>query len=173
MRNGAALEYWQGEAIPMGGRAATSLNSEEPAMLGAARRWRRSDTDAFSWRLAGTAQRSHRLADAQDAVVVEPPPAECEVVRPVQEKAGDLPGMAYDGLVCLLMGLVRLYQLTLSPFVGGQCRFHPTCSHYALRALASHGPFRGTWLAVKRLSKCHPFHPGGIDPPPMPPHRDG
>ncbi len=65
-----------------------------------------------------------------------------------------------------LMGLVRLYQLTLSPFVGGQCRFYPTCSNYALQALESHGVLRGSWLALKRLLKCHPFHPGGVDLPP-------
>jgi len=61
---------------------------------------------------------------------------------------------------------IRAYQLTLSPFVGHQCRFHPTCSHYALAALASPGPVQGTWLGLRRLSKCHPFHPGGFDPPP-------
>ena len=66
----------------------------------------------------------------------------------------------------LLMGMIRLYQLTLSPFIGGQCRFHPTCSNYAMDALASHGPLKGSWLALRRLLKCHPFHPGGFDPPP-------
>ena len=66
----------------------------------------------------------------------------------------------------LFMGAVRLYQITLSPFLGGQCRFHPTCSNYALQALESHGPGKGAWLALKRLLKCHPYHPGGFDPPP-------
>ncbi len=65
-----------------------------------------------------------------------------------------------------LMGIVRLYQLTLSPFMGGQCRFYPSCSNYALDALESHGPLKGSWLALQRLLKCHPFHPGGFDPPP-------
>ena len=72
-----------------------------------------------------------------------------------------------SGLTRLLMGAVRLYQIILSPFFGGQCRFHPTCSTYALHALESHGPLRGTGLALKRLLKCHPFHPGGFDPPPQ------
>jgi uncharacterized protein len=62
-----------------------------------------------------------------------------------------------------LRGLVRLYQCTLSPFIGNQCRFHPTCSAYALEALEQHGALRGSWLTLRRLSKCHPFHPGGFD----------
>jgi uncharacterized protein len=62
--------------------------------------------------------------------------------------------------------LIRLYQLTLSPFIGRSCRFYPTCSNYALEAIHTHGTLRGSWLALRRLSKCHPFHPGGYDPPP-------
>jgi putative membrane protein insertion efficiency factor len=62
--------------------------------------------------------------------------------------------------------LIRLYQWTLSPFLGRSCRFYPTCSNYALEAIHTHGTWRGGWLALKRLSKCHPFHPGGYDPPP-------
>ena len=64
-------------------------------------------------------------------------------------------------------GCIRAYQLTLSPFIGHQCRFYPTCSNYALAALDSRGPLEGAWLALRRLSKCHPFHPGGFDPPPV------
>ena len=64
------------------------------------------------------------------------------------------------------MGLVRLYQITLGPYLGGQCRFHPTCSHYALDALENQGPLKGSWLALTRLLKCHPLHPGGFDPAP-------
>ncbi len=63
-----------------------------------------------------------------------------------------------------LKGFVRVYQVTLSPFIGQQCRFEPTCSHYALQALEAHGALRGSWLAVKRVARCHPFHPGGFDP---------
>ena len=73
---------------------------------------------------------------------------------------------ASRAVAAVLMGMVRLYQITLSPYIGGQCRFHPTCSNYALDALANHGPLRGSWLALKRLLKCHPFHPGGFDPAP-------
>lgn len=66
----------------------------------------------------------------------------------------------------LLLWLVRLYQLTLSPFIGNQCRFHPTCSHYAMEAIQQHGPWRGSWLAATRLGRCHPFAAGGVDPVP-------
>jgi len=70
------------------------------------------------------------------------------------------------GATRLLMRAVRAYQVSLSPLLGAQCRFHPTCSNYALLALERHGPIKGAWLALRRLLKCHPFHPGGIDPPP-------
>ena len=63
----------------------------------------------------------------------------------------------------LALASIRVYQLTLSPLIGGQCRFYPTCSHYAIEAIRTHGAWRGTALAVKRLAKCHPFHPGGVD----------
>jgi len=63
----------------------------------------------------------------------------------------------------LFIGLVRLYQLTLSPWLGQHCRFHPTCSAYCIEALRQHGALRGLWLGIKRLAKCHPFHPGGVD----------
>lgn len=65
----------------------------------------------------------------------------------------------------LLIGLVRIYQWTLSPLVGRQCRFHPTCSHYFIGAVQKYGAVWGTWRGVRRILRCHPFHPGGIDPP--------
>jgi putative membrane protein insertion efficiency factor len=68
----------------------------------------------------------------------------------------------------LLLGLIRGYQLTLSPFIGQHCRFTPSCSHYAAEAIRVHGPARGSWLAVKRIGRCHPFCEGGIDPVPPP-----
>lgn len=64
------------------------------------------------------------------------------------------------------LAVIRLYQLTLSPYVGGQCRFHPTCSRYAMEAIERHGLVRGCGLAAARLARCHPFHPGGVDPVP-------
>ncbi|MCW5772451.1 MAG: membrane protein insertion efficiency factor YidD [Rhodospirillaceae bacterium] len=66
----------------------------------------------------------------------------------------------------LLRGLVRLYQFTLSPLLGRQCRFLPTCSHYALEALERHGAAKGGWLALRRFLRCHPFATAGYDPVP-------
>ena len=71
-------------------------------------------------------------------------------------------------IVKLLLVLIRLYQLTLSPLLGPVCRFEPSCSRYAYACLRDHGFFRGAWLSIVRLGKCHPFHPGGFDPPPPP-----
>ena len=68
----------------------------------------------------------------------------------------------------LLILLIRAYQIVLSPFLGNVCRFHPSCSRYSLRCIELHGAVRGSWLTVKRLSRCHPFHLGGYDPPPLP-----
>lgn len=66
----------------------------------------------------------------------------------------------------LLLGLIQVYRYALSPFLGQRCRFHPSCSAYAAEALTRYGPLRGTWLAIKRVLRCHPFHPGGHDPVP-------
>ncbi|MFH0879045.1 MAG: membrane protein insertion efficiency factor YidD [Lentisphaerota bacterium] len=66
----------------------------------------------------------------------------------------------------LLIALIKLYQWTLSPLLGPCCRFHPNCSAYCVEALETHGLFRGAWLGVCRLLRCHPFHPGGYDPVP-------
>jgi len=63
-----------------------------------------------------------------------------------------------------LILLVHLYRLTLSPIFGNYCRFHPTCSRYALDALTKYGAIKGSWLAIKRIGRCHPWHPGGFDP---------
>jgi putative membrane protein insertion efficiency factor len=71
-------------------------------------------------------------------------------------------------LADFLILLVRIYQRLLSPLLGPSCRFSPTCSAYAVACLSTHGPLRGSWLAVRRISRCHPFHPGGYDPPPPP-----
>ena len=65
-----------------------------------------------------------------------------------------------------LILLVRLYQLLISPLLGQRCRFHPTCSQYAIEALQRHGALRGTWLAMRRIVRCHPWNPGGVDPVP-------
>ena len=65
-----------------------------------------------------------------------------------------------------LVGLIRLYQCTLGAVLGGHCRFYPTCSHYAIEALREHGACRGLWLTIRRVARCHPWHPGGVDPVP-------
>ena len=68
-----------------------------------------------------------------------------------------------------LVMLVRLYQVTLGPLLGGQCRFLPTCSEYSIEALRTHGAIRGSWLTVRRIARCHPFGGHGFDPvPPSP-----
>jgi putative membrane protein insertion efficiency factor len=66
----------------------------------------------------------------------------------------------------LLIALLRVYKRFVSPLLGPRCRFAPSCSEYAMTALAKHGAVRGSWLAVRRLARCHPFHPGGFDPVP-------
>ncbi|QHI95345.1 membrane protein insertion efficiency factor YidD [Aristophania vespae] len=69
-------------------------------------------------------------------------------------------------LTFFFLFLIKLYQITISPFIGRNCRFYPTCSAYAVSVISRYGPFYGGWLTLKRLLKCHPFHKGGFDPPP-------
>lgn len=64
----------------------------------------------------------------------------------------------------MCLGLIRFYQLFISPLKGPSCRFTPTCSQYAHEAISVYGPAKGFWLGLKRLARCHPFHPGGYDP---------
>ena len=65
-----------------------------------------------------------------------------------------------------LILLIRAYRYAISPLLGNQCRFYPSCSHYAQEALETHGLLKGAWLSVRRLLRCHPWHPGGLDPVP-------
>lgn len=64
----------------------------------------------------------------------------------------------------LIIFMIRLYQIVVSPLKIPTCRFYPSCSHYALQAVQKYGVIKGVWLSVVRISKCHPFHPGGYDP---------
>lgn len=66
----------------------------------------------------------------------------------------------------ILIGFIKLYQKVISPLTPPSCRFYPTCSHYGIEAVEKHGALKGSWLAVRRISKCHPFHEGGFDPVP-------
>ena len=71
----------------------------------------------------------------------------------------------------IFRGLIKGYQWFISPILPGSCRFYPTCSSYALEAIDQHGPFKGVWLGVKRIVRCHPWNDGGIDPVPAKAHK--
>lgn len=73
----------------------------------------------------------------------------------------------------LLIGLLRAYRLLISPLYGQVCRYHPSCSAYALEAVTVHGSIRGSWYAVRRLARCHPWAAGGYDPVPTADSRSG
>ena len=75
---------------------------------------------------------------------------------------GETRDLASRGLIAMLRG----YRYWVSPMLGRNCRFEPSCSRYAIEVIRSHGPLRGCWLALRRLSRCHPFTPGGLDPVP-------
>lgn len=68
----------------------------------------------------------------------------------------------------IMLLAIKAYRLILSPWTGNQCRFYPTCSHYAEEAVQSHGALMGAYLTLRRLAKCHPWHQGGCDPVPPP-----
>ena len=71
-----------------------------------------------------------------------------------------------DLLSKMLIGLIRLYQMTLSPLIGRACRYTPTCSNYGIEAIRKHGPFKGSWLTLKRVLSCNPWGGSGYDPVP-------
>jgi putative membrane protein insertion efficiency factor len=90
-----------------------------------------------------------------------PSPATPQPIAPPIRRVGVARALQ---LACI--AFVRGYQLVLSPILGGACRYYPSCSHYAIEALERHGAWRGGWLAVRRILRCHPFRPGGFDPVP-------
>ncbi|MGV6825405.1 MAG: membrane protein insertion efficiency factor YidD [bacterium] len=73
-----------------------------------------------------------------------------------------------SGVKTLLIKLVRVYQLLISPLTGNNCRYLPTCSAYTIEAMETHGAFKGIWMGIKRVGRCHPWHEGGYDPVPPP-----
>ena len=77
-----------------------------------------------------------------------------------------MPGTASRLLALPLIWLVKLYRIVISPWLGGNCRYEPTCSVYAIEALQTHGPLRGSWLAARRIGRCHPWSGSGYDPVP-------
>ncbi|WP_214107900.1 membrane protein insertion efficiency factor YidD [Acrocarpospora catenulata] len=86
-----------------------------------------------------------------------------------------VPGTTLPGPVTLaariLLAPIRFYRAFISPLLGPRCRFYPSCSAYGLEAIAVHGALRGTWLTIRRIGRCHPFHPGGFDPVPPRSHN--
>ena len=68
-------------------------------------------------------------------------------------------------LAALMIWLIRFYQIGISPLIGPNCRFTPTCSHYAIEVIRKEGPLRGGYRAARRILRCHPWNPGGYDPP--------
>lgn len=70
-------------------------------------------------------------------------------------------------VAALLLLCIRVYQFTVRPLLAGSCRYAPSCSEYAIEAVSRHGPWRGGWLGIKRILRCHPWSRGGIDPVPM------
>ena len=96
-------------------------------------------------------------------------------VNAVADSAAESPakrGIVLRASAGALLFLIRVYQVVLSPFLGGHCRYEPTCSVYAIEAVKEHGPWRGGWLAIRRLLRCHPFVKGGYDPvPPRTPQK--
>lgn len=88
------------------------------------------------------------------------------MVRPNMHDTNEDQGNPLSPVRLLLTGMIRLYQRFLSPLFPPSCRFHPTCSEYTRQAIARHGALKGIGLGIRRILRCHPFHPGGYDPVP-------
>jgi putative membrane protein insertion efficiency factor len=75
-------------------------------------------------------------------------------------------GWVLRPITILMLALIRIYRFAISPLMGDRCRFYPSCSEYAIDSLNRHGPLKGVALALRRIGRCHPWHPGGYDPVP-------
>jgi len=95
----------------------------------------------------------------------------CHRIARSSLSVGSLPGallaLVARALALMLIAAVRAYQVGISPLLVGSCKFVPSCSQYLIIAVAQHGPWRGLWLASRRILRCHPFTPGGYDPVPL------
>ncbi|GAA4569476.1 membrane protein insertion efficiency factor YidD [Planotetraspora kaengkrachanensis] len=94
------------------------------------------------------------------------------VEQPIPESGIAVTGTEPEGapgpVARVLLVPIRFYRAFISPMLGPRCRFEPSCSAYGLEAITVHGALRGIWLTVRRIGRCHPFHPGGFDPVPPP-----
>ena len=88
--------------------------------------------------------------------------------RHVPRPASSTHGIEGTVIDRLFIAVLRGYKRWISPLLGPRCRFHPSCSEYAMQAIARFGALRGSWLAMRRIARCHPLHPGGHDPVPPP-----
>lgn len=105
-------------------------------------------------------------AESKPEIGSESKSGRCDIARESWLGEAELGWCKRLGNVPFVM-MILLYRITLSPFIGGQCRFEPTCSRYALGAYRRYGPVRGTALTMARIGRCHPFHKGGYDPVPF------
>jgi len=88
---------------------------------------------------------------------------------PVQASSGSRGGLLGIAARSLMVGFIQVWRYGISPVIGPRCRFYPSCSDYGLQALAAHGPWRGGALTLRRVCRCHPWNPGGLDPVPESP----
>lgn len=102
----------------------------------------------------------------------EQTPVPSEMLEVKEEESGGLDGnphaetRSHNVMRVVAQAPIHFYRKVISPLKPPTCRFYPTCSAYALEAIERHGPVRGSWLAARRIARCHPFHPGGFDPVP-------